>query len=228
MTSPSPGSPSSAFPTGLAPTVERFVLGPLEVNTYLVYDETGREGLLIDPADEDAGLLTRIRRLGFPAWRIFLTHGHADHILGVTFFRQKLGAPVIIGREDAPMLGDSRLNLSDMLGLGFSTGAAETLAGHGDRLTVGRFTGEIIAVPGHTPGGLALHFPGQVFSGDTLFAGGIGRSDFPGGDGPRLVAMIRERLLGLGDAKVFPGHGPSTTLRTEKDTNPFLQDFSPF
>ena len=205
------------------PTVERFVLGPLEVNTYLVYDETGREGLLIDPADEDTGLLARIRKLGFPGWRIFLTHGHADHILGVTFFRQKLGAPVIIGREDAAMLEDSHLNLSDMLGMGFSTGPAETVAGHGDRLTVGSFPAEILGIPGHTPGGLALHFPGLVFSGDTLFAGGIGRSDFPGGDGARLVAMIRERLLSLGEAEVFPGHGPSTTLRCQGATNPFLQ-----
>ncbi|NLI75486.1 MAG: MBL fold metallo-hydrolase [Candidatus Riflebacteria bacterium] len=211
---------------GQAPTVERFVLGPLEVNTYLVYDEAGREGLLIDPADEDAGLLARIRKLGFPGWRIFLTHGHADHILGVTYFRQKLGAPVIIGREDAPMLEDSHLNLSDMLGMGFSTGPAETVVGHGDRLTVGRFAGEIIGVPGHTPGGLALHFPGVVFSGDTLFAGGIGRSDFPGGDGVQLVAMIRDRLLPLGEAEVFPGHGPASTLRREGESNPFLQGFS--
>lgn len=215
-----------ATPPGQAPTVERFVLGPLEVNTYLVYDETAREGLLIDPADEDAGLLARIRKLGFPGWRIFLTHGHADHILGVTFFRQKLGAPVIIGREDAAMLEDSRLNLSDMLGMGFSTGPAETRAGHGDRLSVGRFAGAILAIPGHTPGGLALHFPRMVFSGDTLFAGGIGRSDFPGGDGALLVAMIRDRLLPLGDAEVFPGHGPSTTLRSEGISNPFLQEFS--
>lgn len=208
------------------PKVERFVLGPLAVNTWLVYDEVAKAGLLVDPADDAPELQARIDHLALRTWAIFLTHGHGDHILGVTAFRQRLGAPVLMSREDAPMLGDPALNLSIMLGFGFSAAPPDTCLAHGDTLPLGRFKGEVIAVPGHTPGGLVLRFPGLMITGDTLFSGSIGRSDFPGGNGYQLVKMIKDRLLPHADDRVFPGHGPTTTIGAEKTGNPFLESFS--
>ncbi|HOY68592.1 MAG TPA: MBL fold metallo-hydrolase [Candidatus Ozemobacteraceae bacterium] len=202
--------------------IECLVLGSLEVNTYLVYDREAGDGLIVDPADDDPRLIGRLEELAWKTTRIFLTHGHADHIAGLEHVRTHTGAPVLCSREDAPMLGDARLNLSMFLDAAFTARPPETFAGHGDTLTVGRATGTVIAVPGHTPGGLALAFPDVVITGDALFAGSVGRSDFPGGDGALLVRSIRERLLPLGDRLVLPGHGPATRMAHEAAHNPFL------
>ncbi|HQG29071.1 MAG TPA: MBL fold metallo-hydrolase, partial [Candidatus Ozemobacteraceae bacterium] len=104
----------------------------------------------------------------------------------------------------------------------FTARPPETLVRHGDEIAIGRDRGSVIAVPGHTPGGLAIAFDQAVITGDALFAGSIGRSDFPGGDGAQLVRSIRERLLPLGDRLALPGHGPSTNLSHEAVHNPFL------
>ena len=205
------------------PSIERFVLGPLKVNTYLVYDQQGGEGFIVDPAADDLELRKRISALGIGNWSIFLTHGHADHIIGVPRLRDELSAPVMIGEEDAPMLEDPLLNLSLMLGTPLTTTPAEKFISHGQTIRMGQFTADLIGVPGHTPGGIALRFPGILISGDTLFAGSIGRSDFPGGDGYLLVKMIKERLLVHTEDRVLPGHGPETTVSAEAAQNPWLK-----
>lgn len=200
---------------------ERYILGAMQVNTYLVYEPGNSKALLIDPAEESPTLLNRMAELDLTDIIIFLTHGHADHLEGVAYFRKKIkGACVAISHKDAPMLSDPDLNLSTWLGEPISLEKADLLLSDHDRL----FGGELVAVPGHTPGGMALIYPGMVFSGDTLFAGSIGRSDFPGGDGRLLVDSIKSRLLSLSDRQVFPGHGPETTIAGEKADNPFLSD----
>ncbi|MFZ2958097.1 MAG: MBL fold metallo-hydrolase [Candidatus Ozemobacteraceae bacterium] len=203
---------------------ERFILGPIDVNCYLIYDVEAQEGLVVDPAEGSTDLLNRISELSLKPVRIFLTHGHADHIEGVDEVRAATKATVLISKEDAPMLADGRLNLSAFMGAPFTVKPADAFLAHGDEIRVGRHVGKVIAVPGHTPGGLALAFPGLIIVGDTLFAGSVGRSDFPGGDGRQLLSMIEARLFSLDDGIVLPGHGPDTTISEEKVSNPFLQD----
>jgi glyoxylase-like metal-dependent hydrolase (beta-lactamase superfamily II) len=200
----------------------RLTLGPFQVNTYLIHDPESGELLIIDPALSGREMSAAMSAVGAKSVMIFLTHGHADHILGVEALKKETGAQVVISREDAPMLADPMLNLSQFLGTPITVSSPDRLVEHGQTLRLGTHEATAIAVPGHSPGGMALAFPHMLFSGDTLFAGSIGRSDFPRGDGPLLVKMIRERLLTLTNRPVFPGHGPETDLAAELDSNPFL------
>ncbi|HNW33907.1 MAG TPA: MBL fold metallo-hydrolase [Candidatus Ozemobacteraceae bacterium] len=204
--------------------IECFTLGPLDVNTYLAYDPETGDGIIIDPAENDPALLKRLEELAWKTARIFLTHGHADHIAGLEAVRSATGAAVFCSQEDAPMLGDARLNLSMFLDTAFTARPPDRIIRHGDEITLGRETGTVISLPGHTPGGVALAFRDVIFSGDALFAGSIGRSDFPGGNGAQLVSAIKDRLLPLGDRLILPGHGPATRLAHEAAHNPFLSD----
>jgi glyoxylase-like metal-dependent hydrolase (beta-lactamase superfamily II) len=201
---------------------ERYILGPMEVNTYLVYDENSNQALLVDPAEESQQILQRIAELDLKELTILLTHGHADHIYGVEFFRQQLKAPVAISEEDSTMLTDASMNLSCYLGDSIELSPAERLLKDGEKIELGGQIGELRHVPGHTPGSMILVFDHFVLSGDTLFAGSIGRSDFPGGDGKVLVDAIKRKIFSLSDRIVLPGHGPETTIKEEKNSNPFF------
>lgn len=202
---------------------ERFILGPLEVNTYLVYEKGSKEAILIDPAEESQTLVSRMLELDFAAITIFLTHGHADHLQGVEYFRKKFpGSQVAVSQADAPMLTDPALNLSIYLGDSLTVAPADRILKEGDTLATGTHTGKVSLIEGHTPGGMILVFPEMVFSGDTLFAGSVGRSDFPGGSSNALIKGIKNKIFSLSDRKVFPGHGPETTIAEEKASNPFF------
>lgn len=205
---------------------ERYQLGSLEVNTYLVYEKDAAHCILIDPAEDSAEVLNRLKVLDFAELTIFLTHGHADHIAGVEFFRSHFPhSKVAISGKDAPMLADPDLNLSSFIGDSIVTKKADIILCENDYLQTGNQRGQIFEIPGHTPGGVILVFEGMVFSGDTLFAGSIGRSDFPGGDGKALVKCIKEKIFSLKDRMVLPGHGPETTISEEKTNNPFFGTF---
>ncbi len=205
---------------------ERFVLGALEVNTYIVYEKNAREGILIDPAEDSQTVANRLKELDFAELTIFITHGHADHICGIEFFRKEFPfCKVAVSSDDAAMLPDAALNLSMYLGEPVSVNTADRFLKHGDQLKTGAQTGTLASIPGHTPGGLILIFPGMIFSGDTLFAGSVGRSDFPGGSSEDLISGIKEQIFSLSDRQVFPGHGPETTVQDEKNDNPFFGTF---
>ena len=208
--------------------IEVFHLFPeLGTNTWLLWDEESREAFLIDPAAPSDELLARIRDLGLRVDLIVNTHGHGDHIGGNDWFRQALGAKVLIHAEDAHLLTDNRKNFSQYLGLPLAISPADILAEDGLMLRIGAPEVRVIPTPGHTPGCICLLVDGFLISGDTLFELSIGHTDFPGGDHAQIVDSIRRKLYPLPDGTVvFPGHGPRSSIGMEKRNNPFVTPLS--
>ena len=202
--------------------LQQFVLGELGVNTYLLWDETTRETVCLDPGGPPAGLLTELAGKNLQLKYILLTHGHFDHIAGVNELKAKTGATVVAHAAEAGLLSNPALNLSTMFGTEVVVNA-DQLLNDGDLLALGSQFLTVIHTPGHTPGGISLTVPGLLFSGDTLFAGSVGRTDLPGGDPAALTGSLRKLLALPGETRVFPGHGPATLLGREKQANPFLQ-----
>ncbi len=196
--------------------IKTFTVGMLWTNCLLVGDVKTREAVVIDPGlnheSEAEEILDEIQRNGFRVKGIVNTHGHPDHVSGNKAMKEATQAPVLIHELDAPML--------------MSPTADRTLI-EGDVVEFGEGKLRVLHTPGHTPGSVALLGRDEVFVGDTLFAGSIGRYDFPGGSLKDLMESINTTLLRLPDhLKVYPGHGEVTTIGTERRTNPFLQDFS--
>lgn len=204
--------------------IRRFVVGSISSNCYIVYDPTSLDALVIDPGDDAYSIAETVRSEALHVRGIVDTHGHADHIADNTVLKQEFGCPIMVHSLDAPYLLDSDLNLSQFIGAsGPISPPADHLLEDGEEIAVGRFTFKVIHTPGHTPGGICLYREGMLFSGDTLFAGSVGRTDFPGGSHEQLIESIRQRLLTLpDDTQVYPGHGPQTTIGAERQTNPWL------
>lgn len=199
--------------------LERIIVGPLEVNCYIL--GSGGQAVVIDPGAEAEKIRRRLNKLKLKAAYIVNTHGHADHIAADAC----LECPIYIHRLDGQFLTDPQLNLSAMLGLPLLISRPVNFLEHGQHLSVGAISLEVIHTPGHTPGGICLKGEGLdfVFTGDTLFAQGVGRTDIPEASEKDLLNSIRQRLFTLPDAlKIYPGHGPSSTIGAEKKNNPFL------
>jgi glyoxylase-like metal-dependent hydrolase (beta-lactamase superfamily II) len=204
--------------------VRRFPLGSLWTNAYLAWDEAG-EAFAVDPGGDPAEMLAFLDERGLRLELILLTHGHADHIEGLEALRGRARRGVAIHAEDAPMLESERSNLSSFLGSGFACSPAELLLRDEEELSVGSMEIRVLHTPGHTPGGVCFRVrEGEtevLFSGDTLFAQSVGRTDLPGGDEGALDRSLA-RLADLPDGmRVFPGHGPETTIGLERRRNPF-------
>jgi hydroxyacylglutathione hydrolase len=203
--------------------VKRFVLGRLATNCYLVRCQSSKEAIVIDPGGDVEPILNYIKQEGLNLRYIVNTHGHADHIQGNGELKAATGAKIIIHQEDAGMLDLPGKNLSRYTGEEFTSPQADCLVAEGDTITWGKESLQVLHTPGHTPGGISLVGDGIVFTGDTLFAGSVGRTDLPGGSMAKLLFSIKEKLLILPpDTKVLPGHGPETTIGSEKEHNPFL------
>lgn len=198
-------------------------VGQLGTNCYIVYEKDSRQAAVIDPGGNAEEILREIQQKELQVTAIINTHGHADHIMANTKLREATKAPLYIHSADAPMLLSARLNLSQFLGADFTCAPADKLLEDGAVIKVGEIVLNVAHTPGHTPGGICLIHKDVVFSGDTLFAESVGRTDFPGGSSSQLIESVKEKLLVLDDAvKVLPGHGSQTTIGWERAHNPFI------
>jgi len=203
--------------------IERFVTGPIETNTYVVSGDGSPGCLVIDPSSGCDDVLEFAERRGLRVEGICLTHGHFDHFLGIGEVTSRFADAAVWAHPlEHEIIRNAHYNGAVMLGMDFAyMGPLKSLAE--GRLTIGAFTFEVRHVPGHSPGGCAMIFGKNCISGDAVFAGSIGRTDFPGSDGELFMRNIREKLLTLpDDTVIWPGHGGRTTVGREKRLNPFL------
>ena len=208
--------------------IDRFILGSFETNCYVLREtETAGDCLIVDAGLEPAELINFLQQHKLNPVAAILTHGHIDHIAGVTALRENFPEiKVYIHKLDAEMLTGALTNLSALAGQTLSTEPADVFIAEGDNIDQAGIRLEVLHTPGHTPGGISLYSKEDqlVFVGDTLFAGSVGRTDFPGASFAQLIKSIREKLFTLPDETLcLPGHGPSTTIAQEKQYNPFLQ-----
>lgn len=202
-------------------------VGPLAANCYVVGCERTRKSAIIDPGAEAEAILDKIRSQALRPVVIINTHGHGDHIAANDIVREQTGARVMIHENDADMLTSAAKNLSCASGYMIALKPADDLLCDGSQISVGDIVLSVVHTPGHTRGGVCILTGDVVFTGDTLFAGSIGRSDLPGGSLDALFESIRRKLFVLPDkTRVYPGHGPATTIGHEKTHNPFVGETS--
>jgi glyoxylase-like metal-dependent hydrolase (beta-lactamase superfamily II) len=206
------------------------VVGPLQVITYLTAcPETG-EALLVDPGGPAPRLLDRLRQEGWRLHWIVNTHGHADHIAGNDWWSAQTGARIVIHALDWEFFRRPEMQAATRAEGFPPLGRADLLVTDGHLLPLGQNQGRVLHTPGHTPGAICLHFPGHLFTGDTLFVGAAGRTDLPGGSLETLISSLESKIMPLPDeTRIWPGHDygetPTSTLGEEKLHNPYLTDF---
>ena len=214
--------------------LETLPVGPLQCNCSILGDEISREAIVVDPGDDIPRILALLAKHNLTVKQIVITHAHIDHIAGAHRLKQITGAPVLYNQND---LAQVKMMSVQATWLGVPTPTVEnpddtlddgkiiSIGAHPERSQEG-LTGSILHTPGHTEGSVCLYIPTHslLLAGDTLFAGSIGRTDLPGGNTHKIIASIHDRLLTLSDdTTVIPGHGPSTTIGSERSENPFLQ-----
>jgi glyoxylase-like metal-dependent hydrolase (beta-lactamase superfamily II) len=205
--------------------LETFPVGPLQCNCTILGDPATYEAMVIDPGEEISRIHRRLTELGLKLTQILITHAHIDHIGGALKLKRLTGAPILLNENDLPLL---KIMDEQAEWLGVETPETESPDANleeGQRVGLDSFPAQVLHTPGHTQGSVCLYFkPLQLLvAGDTLFAGSIGRTDLPGGDGRQILQSIHDRLLVLPEeTAVLPGHGPMTTIGEEKQRNPFL------
>ena len=216
--------------------LETLPVGPLQCNCSILGDETSREAIVVDPGEDIPRILALLAKHNLTVKQIVITHAHIDHIAGAHRLKQLTGAPILYNQNDLPLV-----KMMDVQAgwLGVPTPLVsnpDDTLDDGKLITIGgsqerhqkALAGIILHTPGHTEGSVCLYLPDQhlLLAGDTLFAGSVGRTDLPGGNTSKLLRSIHERLLTLPDeVTVIPGHGPGTTIGSERFENPFLQNY---
>jgi len=201
-------------------------VGILQCNCSILGDETSREAIVVDPGDDIPKIMAILNRHHLTVKQILITHAHIDHIAGAARLKQLTGAPILYNPRDLPLVKMMDVQAGWLDIPTPEVHSPDDTLEDGRLITITGLTGNILHTPGHTQGSVCLHLPDQnlLLAGDTLFAGSVGRTDLPGGDGPTLIRSIHEKLLPLPDATiVIPGHGPKTTIGEERETNPFLK-----
>ena len=204
--------------------VEFMVVGPVSTNCYFLVNDELKEVAIVDPGDRADKIKAYIAQEQLKPVAILLTHGHFDHMMAVDQLREKFGCKVYLSKEEEELIKDPQQNVSAMFGRPIATSADEFVE-DGQQLQIAGFQIEVLATPGHTKGGVCYYLKEQeiAFSGDTIFEGSVGRSDFPGGSASELIRSIKDKLCVLpDDTQLFPGHGDSTVVSYEKQYNPFL------
>ncbi len=207
--------------------LKALAVGPFASNCYIVGSEKTKEGMIIDPGADAPGILKTVREMGLKIALIVLTHAHIDHITALKPVKEKLAAPLAMHGEEYKSMGLMK-KMGDamvgMMGLKFDMPSnPERLLKDGDVIEIGDLKFTVLHTPGHSPGGICLLGEGIVFTGDTLFNYGIGRTDFPGSSYEEEMDSISKKLMVLPDETVvLPGHGPSSTVGRERKGNPFI------
>ncbi len=203
-------------------------LGMLQVNCYVLGSEATGEGIVIDPADNASDILAALRKENLRLTRILATHAHFDHLLACRALMEQTRAPFYVHQADLPLV--AAMQKTCQAWLGYDPGEPPDVTGYltpGETVAVGDMRLEVRGTPGHSPGGVTFvdHANRRAFTGDALFAGSIGRTDFPGSSMKALLDGIQREILSLpDDYQVLSGHGPATTVGRERRTNPFLNE----
>lgn len=201
--------------------VEKMAVGPFAANCYFLQCEITKKGVVIDPGDEDLRILAKIREMGVEVLKIILTHGHPDHCAGAQALQEATGASLAMHKDDIDIANNELFRT--MLGISKKYEIKpDELLEEGQKINVGSVELTVLNTPGHSPGSICLETSDALFSGDLLFAGGIGRSDLPGGNPKTLEESLRRIMQLDSGLKVYPGHGPVTSIGAESRGNIFL------
>ena len=198
--------------------INQLVVGVCQTNCYIIYNKDTNEAMIVDPGDQAEDISMRCRMLGVVPKAILLTHGHFDHMMAAGKLKEEFHIPIYAAEKEVPLLADARANLSAMWARPVCI-KPDCLVKEGDELDICGFSITVIETPGHTIGGVCFYIPEEevLLSGDTLFCGSFGRTDFPTGSMSVLARSIREKLFQLPDVtQVYPGHESSTTIGYEK------------
>lgn len=201
--------------------IKTYVMGQGGTNCYIISNES-KDCVVVDCDGDISAMARYLDRNGLKPEYIILTHGHDDHIGSVEELAEKYGSKIAAGRLETDMLANPELNLSSFIGGRPVSIKPDTLLDDGERFNAGGLEFKVMHTPGHTQGGICLIIEDKLISGDTLFAGSCGRTDFPGGDWGQMTKSLKRLAALEGDYTVYPGHGPATTLAQERRMNPYM------
>lgn len=204
--------------------LNRLTVGPLEVNCYIAFDDETKEGIIIDPGDEHNRIMEVLRSGGIKVSLIVCTHAHFDHVGAIPELKINTKAKIVIHEDDRQVYGVAK-DMAKFWGFNLDAlPAPDVFVKEGDELSVGSMKFKVLHTPGHSPGSMCLLGEGILFSGDTLFAGSIGRTDFPGGSLDQMKKSFKRLIALPRETKVFPGHGPTSTIEAERSENFFIHE----